>query len=216
MIVNYWLLPFALLLLWLPRQWLRPGQKVVHRPSSRNLVQPVMARDTQDASISLKSEINKARNWLDLARAAAGAGAINYACFSIELGASKSLVPKVFALKVVLLVVAVMVQSIRLGSRGRLVAPIFFVLGLSFGLIGWKPALFAFVAVWIFNRILPSAGVFLIAAASFQVGFGMLLARGLFVYQLLSAGLAILPLILSGMLKHPLVQINKPSRRRHR
>ena len=176
----------------------------------------MVARDTQDASISLKSEINKARNWLDLARAAAGAVALNYACFSVELGAAKSLAPTIFALKGILLGVAVLVQVIRLGSRGRLVAPIFFVLGLSFGLIGWKPALFAFVTVWIFNRILPSAGVFLIAAASFQVVFGMLLARGLFLYQLLSAGLAILPLILSGMLKHPLVQINKPSRRKHR
>lgn len=216
MIVNYWLLPPALLLLWLPRQWLRLGKKVVHGPPQRNPVKPVVERDAQDASISLKSEINKARNWVDFVRAAAGAVAINYACFSVELGAAKSLAPKIFALKGVLLVLAVMVQVIRLESRVRLVAPIFFVLGLSFGLIGWKPALFAFVAVWIFNRVLPSAGVFLIAAASFQVVFGMLLARGLFVYQLLSAGLAFLPLILSGMLKRPLVQLNKPSRRKQR
>jgi hypothetical protein len=215
MIVNYWLLPFALLLLWFPRQWLRLGRKVIRSSAPRNLGQPVVERDAQDASISLKSEIGKACNWVDLARAAAGAVAVNYACFAVELGAAKSIAPTVFALKCVLLVIAVLVQAIRLESRVRLVAPIFFILGLSFGLIGWQSALFAFVTVWTCNRAIPSAGVFLFAAASFQIVFGILLARELFDYQLLSAGLAILPLILSGMLKRPLVQLNKPPQRKN-
>ena len=216
MIVNYWILTIALLLLYFPRQWLRLGKKVTRSTAPRNLGQPVVERDAQDASLSLKSEIGKARNWVDLARAAAGAIAVNYACFAVELGAAKSIGPTVFALKCALLVLAVLVQAIRFESRVRLVAPIFFILGLSFGLIGWKSALFAFVAVWTCNRAIPSAGVFLLAAASFQIAFGILLAHGLFDYQLLSAGLAILPLILSGMLKRPLVQLNKPSRRKHR
>jgi len=216
MIVNYWILPFALLLLYFPRQWLRLGKKVIRSSAPRNLGQPVVERDAQDASLSLKSEISRPRNWVDLARAAAGAVAVHYACFSVEFGAAKSIAPKIFAIKCVLLVLAVLVQVIRLESRVRLVAPIFFILGLSFGLIGWQSALFAFVAVWTCNRAISSVGVFLFAAASFQIAFGILLARGLFDYQLLSAGLAILPLILSGMLKRPLVQLNKPSRRKQR
>jgi hypothetical protein len=61
-----------------------------------------------------------------------------------------------------------------------------------------------------------AAGGVLLTAASFQIAFGLLLARRLFTYQLLSASQAILPLILSGMLKRPLVQLNKPSRRNNR
>jgi hypothetical protein len=216
MLVDYWILPFALLLLWFPRQWLRLGKKVIRSSAPRTPGQPVVERDVRDASISLKSEITKARNWVDLARAAAGAVTVNYACFAVEPGAAKSVAPTVFALKGVLLLIAVLVQSIRLESRVRLMAPIFFILGLSFGLIGWQPALFAFVTVWTCNGAIPTAGVFLFAAASFQVVFGMLLARGLFTSQLLSAALAVVPLLLSGMLKRPLVRLNKSSRRNHR
>ena len=216
MIVNYWILGLALLLLWFPRQWLRLGGKVLGRNTAHQPAQPSVERDLRDASISFKSEIGKARNWVDLARAAAGAVALNSACFAVELGAAKSIAPTIFALKGVLLLIAVLVQAIRLESRVRLVAPIFFVLGLSFGLIGWQSALFAFVTVWTCNLVIPNAGVFLFAAASFQIAFGLLLARGLLTYQLLSACLAILPLILSGMLNRPLVQLNKPSGRKNR
>ena len=128
MIVNYWILPFALLLLWFPRQWLRLGKKVIRSSAPRNLGQPVVERDAQDASISLKSKISKARNWIDLARAATGALALNYACFSVELGEAKSSAYKIFALKCALLVLAVLIQTIRPKSRVRLVAPIFFIL----------------------------------------------------------------------------------------
>ena len=222
--VNYWILPFALLLLYFPRQWLRVSDKVSNRSPRVNISsrQLDLNQDVKSNSLRLITLFSKARNWIDLARAATGVLALNYACFSVELGEAKSSAYKIFALKCALLVLAVLIQTIRPKSRVRLVAPIFFILGLSFGLINWLPALFAFVAVWTCNRaipsskILPSPGVFLFTFAGFELCFGLLLARGRLDYLLLIAALAILPPLLSGMLQLPLVQINKPSRRNQR
>lgn len=211
MSVDYWILPFALLLLGFPRQWLRLGKKVIRSSAPRNPGQPVLERDAHGSLIRLKSDISKVRNWVDLARAATGAVAVNYACFAVEPGTGKSVEPKIFALKSVLLVIAVLVQSIRIESRVRLVTPLFFILGLSIGLIGLLPALFAFVTVWTFSREIPNAGGFLFAIGSLQIAFGWLLARGPFINLFLSAALAILPFLLSGMLKQPLVWLNKSS-----
>ena len=214
MLINYWILPVALLLLWFPRQWLRLGGKVIRGSAASKMDQPVVERDAQDASIKLKPEFSKVRNWVDLARAATGAVAVNYALFAVEPGSAKIVATQILALKAILLTLAVLVQTIRWERGIRLSAPVFFILGLSFGLIGWQSALFACVAVWTCNQVIPSAGVFLLVFAGFELIFGVLLAHGLSVSILLSGALTVIPMLVSGMSRRPLVQLNKSSRRR--
>ena len=214
MIVNYWLLPLALLLLWFPRQWLRLGIKVTGRSSARNLRKPAVERDAQDASLKLKEEFSKVRNWVDLARAATGALAVNFACFSLEPGTEKIWANPLFALKCSLLIVAVVIQASRFNGRLQFSAPIFFILGLSFGLIGLKAALFACVAVWTVSLAIPSPATFLMVFAGFELGFGLLLDLVLLPYILLAVGLAFIPMLLSGMMRRDLVKLKKPSRGR--
>ncbi len=214
MIVNYWILPFALLLLTFPRQWLRLGGKVIGRNAPRQSSLPAVERDARDLSLKLKAEFVKVRNWVDLARAAAGSLAINYGCFSVAPGEAKIVASQILGLKAVLLVLAVVVQTIRIEQRLQLSAPVFFILGLSFGLIGWPAALFACVAVWTFNQVIPTAAVFLAVFAGIELCFGLLLARGQYLYIILSAVLAFLPLIISGLSRRSLVRLNKSNRSR--
>ena len=212
MIVNYWILPLALLLLWFPRQWLRLGIKVTGRSTSRNLRKPEVERDAQDASLKLKEEFSKVRNWVDLARAATGALAVNYASFSLEPGSDKIWANPLFALKCSLLIVAVVIQSSRFKSRLQFSAPIFFILGLSFGIIGEKAALFACVSVWAVSLAIPSPATFLLVFAGLELGFGLLLSRDDLPYILLAVGLAFIPMLLIGMMRRDLVKLKTPSR----
>ena len=166
----------------------------------------------EDVSLKIRAEFRKVRNWVDLARAATGTVAIDYVCFAAEPEAGRSVGISILVIKFILLLVSVLAQTLRLKGRVRLVAPIFFILGLSVGLISWLPALFACVAVWTCNRVIPSAGVFLFVFAGFELGFGLLLARGKLDHLVLGGALAILPILLSAMIKQPLDQLNKTSR----
>jgi hypothetical protein len=212
MIVNYWILSSALLLLFLPRQWLRLGVKFTGRSASRNLRKPLLERDALDASLKLKEEFSKVRNWIDLARAATGALAVNYACFNLEPRAETIGDNPLFALKCSLLIVAVGVQASHFKDRLQFSAPIFFILGLSFGLIGKEAALLACVSVWTVSLAIPSPATFLLVFAGLELGFGLLFALEDYPYILLAVGLAFIPTLLSRMMRRDLVKLKKPSR----
>lgn len=212
MSVNYWLLPIALLLLWFPRQWLRFGGKVIAGP--RRTPEDKANRDLRDVSIKYADELKKPRNWVDFLRAMTGSLAVAYACFDTAAGVEKMPVVEIFTLQAAIFVIAVLIQTVRIEGKFALVAPIFFLLGLSFGVIGWKAAAFACVTVWIVNLVLPGPGAFLFVFAGLEVCFGLLLPRQASLRgAILAAALSILPVLFSALTKRRLVKMNKKTKK---
>jgi len=213
-IVHFWLLSLALVLLWFPRQWLRFGAKVVSLPSrspgDKNL------RDSNDASLHLRDELPNPRNWVDFLRALAGGIAVVLFCFERVPGAPKATATTIFIIHCVILVIALLIQTMRnFQDRVTLVAPVFFLFGLSFCLIGWQSALFACITIWVVNLLLPSAGIFLLVFAFLEVIFAKFLSHGFYAYTrtlILTAALTIIPVLLSAMMNRRLVKLNKKTR----
>lgn len=210
MIVNYWILSVALFLLWLPRQWLRFGGKVVKAGASRRRNRA--EHDPRDISVKLKEEFPKPRNWVDFLRAAAGAVAIGYVCFEKAPDAPRSVATSIFVVEGVIYVIAVLIQTIRMEGKLALTAPIFFLLGISFGIIGWKAAVFACVTIWVVNLVLPNSSVFLFVFAGMEMCFGLLLSRLDVRDAILAAALSVLPVVFSALMKRSLVRLSKKSR----
>ncbi len=89
------------------------------------------------------------QNWIDLLRAGAG----TYALLHLSMTATTKAdgVPFiVFLIKVAVLAVAVMMQTIRFGDGLNFFAPIFFLSGLTLMLPGYTEGGFAFVFGWAF------------------------------------------------------------------
>ena len=211
MLVNYWLLPFALILLWFPRQWFRNGGSVIPTPRLRR--RPAMQdHDPRDLSLRWREEFFKFRNWMDVARGAVGSWAVVSMCFDTTPDAAKSTDVLILVLKALVLVIAVIIQTTRRERREiTLVAPVFFVMGLSFGLVGTLAALFACLMVWTLNRALPSAGIFLCVFAGLQVCFGYVLASAPLPMLLLAAALGWIPVLLSAVTRRRLERIARGS-----
>jgi hypothetical protein len=206
--VNFWLLPVALLLLWFPRQWLSVGKL---NSVSRFRSQKRSRTEVRNQVWKPKAEYTKPRNWVDFFRALAGGLAVSYLCFEAIPGAAYSVAVKIFALQAAIMLLAVIIQSMRLGSKKiTLVAPVYFIAGLSFGLIGWKAAVFVCVVGLILNQLLPGPGLSLFVFGCLEVGFGMMLSRAPLRMGILAVALAMTPILLSGMTKRSLVRLNKP------
>ncbi len=221
--VHYWLLSFAVLLLWFPRQWLRFGGTILTLPSrppvDKNL------RDTKDVSLHLIDELFNLRNWIDLLRAFAGSIAVFGmrigtahipGCFERMQGAPKGTADIIFSIQCVVFLITILVQMTRnFQDRVTLVAPVFFIFGLSFGIIGPLAAVFACIAVWVVNLLLPSSGVFLLVFAVLEVLFAKFLSSGVNAYTrtlIMAVALAIMPVLLSAMFNRRLVKLNKKVR----
>ena len=165
-----------------------------------------------DASPRFSQEIIKGRNWVDFLRALAGGFALMFYSFSMGPEPTKQTYYGILALKWSICLIAMLIQTVRFeGGRIRLVAPVFFIQGLSFGLLGWKAALFSSTGVWALNLMLPSTGFFLFVLAGLQLGFGQLFGT-----NKLMLGFAVLvtmiPLILSLIMRRQLVRLNKKTK----
>lgn len=208
MIVHYWLLPFALILLWFPRQWLRNGAAVIPTPKFRRRV--VKDHDPRDLSLRWREEFFKFRNWVDVFRAMIGSWAIMAGCFDLADDAPKYIGPVILLIQAAVLLAGVVIQTMRY-ERGEftLVAPVFFVMGLGFGIVGWLAALFACVMAWTLNRALPSAGYFLCVLGGLQACFGYVLQSASPVMAVLMTGLSIIPVVLSAVTHRRLERIGR-------
>lgn len=209
MTIDFRLLPVVLILLWLPRQWLRLGTKYIPKGKSRAKDRMSDPRNPGDVSLRFREESAKIRNWIDVVRAAAGAYGVKYACFAVEPGAGKETVLQMFLLQVVILIVAVLIQTIRLEGRFSLAAPVFFVFGVSCATLGWMPTLFAVVAIWMINLVLPNPALFLVGFATLQGVFGVFLARLSNRDVALVVGVTLAPVLFSLLTKRRLIQLNK-------
>ncbi len=205
-------LGLGLTLLWFPRQWLRYGAFRRSARAARSWA-PNRDREPGDLSVWLGEETAKMRNWVDFFRALAGGAAIGGTLIPTvaALTASRSdpqALRLLFGLKVGIFLVGLMVQTIRPEERVSLFAPIFYLQGLAFGLLGYKAALLALSLAWVANAVLPSAGVLLTV-----FGFLEILA-GVFFGQpkrecLVAGGLALLPVLASVMFRRRLAQFTK-------
>jgi len=211
-IINYWILPIALVLLWLPRQWLRFGTRYIPGAQSRRPDRHANARNPGDVSLRLRQEMAKPRNWIDLVRATVGSLVIGYSALQAAPEAHPDVHTQIFMVKCIIFVVAVLIQMVRFEGRLTLAPPIFFVFGLSFGLIGWMAACFAIVAICVFNLVLPGPASFLFVFSGLQAVFGVMFARSSFRETMLAAGLSFFPVVFSLMTKRRLMQLSKKSK----
>lgn len=218
MIVDFWLLPLVVILLWLPRPWLRGRDKRASSGGERRGDRNRVAREPGDVSLHFKDEVKKPRNWLDLTRAAAGAFMLEHVCFEQAPDAASGVDTWIFLTKGAICVVAVLIQMIRLEGRLTFSAPVFFVGGLGLGILGWLPGLFAWVAIWVINLVLPGPSSFLFLFSGLLGVFGLALSSGPSRDNALAAGLSLFPVIVSLMTKRRLVQLGKRTRnsRRHK
>jgi hypothetical protein len=209
-LVNYWLLAFALILLWLPRPWLRAGASVIPTPRLRR--RAVKDHDSDDLSLRWRDEFFKFRNWIDLLRGAVGGWGVVYMCMETPDNATLRIQAWGLVLKVLVLLVAVLVQTVRRErSEFKLVAPVFFVMGLGIGLVGFLAALFAIVMAWTLNRALSSAGMFLCVFAGLLVCFAYVVNADSLAYGLIGAGLAWVPVLLSALTRRRLDRVSRAS-----
>lgn len=207
-IIDYWLLSIALLLLWFPRQWLRAGERLVELPNVRRKLSK--GRDPRDQSLPWREEVFRLRNWIDLGRALIGGIAVVHVCFEAAPDAPRTIGLVLLLTKAAILLVAILVQTIRLESgRLTLFAPVFFSCGLAIPLLGWMPAVFAFVMTWTISRALHGPGMFLFAFAGLQSVFAHLMLSASPPIILLSAGLTWTPVLVSAIFRRRLERAGK-------
>jgi hypothetical protein len=202
---------FSLVLLWLPRQWLRVGARVMpNRQRSRSTSRdsnPRHERQPGDRSIRLREELVKGRNYFDLLRGSIGSWSVMHFCFTLPpaTDAPSSDRWTQLALQTAIFVVAVLIQMIRWNGKISLFAPVFFLMGLTVGVCGWQIALFATVLVWALNVALPNPEAFLLFLASALAGFSYVFLGTITLMILLGAALVFLPVVVSLLLKERLM-----------
>ncbi len=223
MLVNLPYLLLAMLLLWFPRQWMRFGKSVAHRRRqrtegpTRREDEPWKTSEPGDPAVSMGEEFLKIRNYVDLFRATAGGWAvfggmdINPA-FAAPPNAPSALSGGVFGAQVAVVLVGLLTQALRY-ERGRLLvfAPIFYLAGLSVGLCGLKAASFAFVMIWAVNPMLKNPSRFLAAYALLLWIFGGIFKEFLDLAVIAAFVLAFLPVLLSAIVRRPLVLLSRKS-----
>jgi MFS family permease len=218
--INAQLFVLALLLLWFPRQWMRFGPQLARRRrrSSSRPQEPWVHRETGDPRVNFREEFAKFRNYIDLLRAAAGSLAllgglgIEPAIVAAEEGGRGNL--KVMAIRIGVLLIGVLVQTIRYEHRRvSYYPPVFFLAGVSVGLCGIRAAGFAFVLAWTLGSAVPSALGFLSGYAVLMVAFGTLFPQVGRLPVIASGVLAFVPVLLSLMTRRPLTILTRKASR---
>jgi hypothetical protein len=205
LIVHWPYLLMAIAMLWLPRQWLRSGARVLKKrrkpDGALERLAGMGARDPADKSVQLGREFANFRNYVDLFRALAGGFSLSQ--FAFEAGSPEAALT-FFWIQAVILLGAVLIQSIRKDARVSFFAPIFFFVGLTVGGCAHYAGLFAFVLVLAINPVIPNPRMFLTAYSLLLLPVGLLLGAE---WKLLSVmvSLILLPPLMSLLSKRPLV-----------
>jgi hypothetical protein len=112
----------------------------------------------------------------------------------------------VLGLKCLITLVAVVIQSIRYQKvKVSFFPPIFFLGGLAVGTVGYQAAGFAFIGIWAVNAGISNAQGFLFVFALLLLGFGMLFNGWRSIPSAAMALAAFLPVLLSLMVRRPLM-----------
>jgi hypothetical protein len=196
---NLIFLVFALVLLLIPRSWLRLGARVTPKPP-RKYNQAKVERDPYDHTVKPEAEAMKPRNWLDLFRGMVGAGVLFYVAED-KAGSAGLVATPYFGWAIALLVIAVVSQMIRLQGRLGLFAPIFFLQGVNLGINGAVVGLIVMLGSWALSPVLPSAGALLFVQGATALILCFLLNDATPAYGLVVAGLCWVPVLVSILMR---------------
>lgn len=214
MIVQFPLLVAGLVLLWFPRGWMRRGAALLRRRrrgDASRIVEPWRERESGDPRISFQVEFGKLRNYLDLLRGAAGSlmlfGGMGLTpAIQAEPAAGRTTISQVLAVRALILVVGLLIQTIHYRKRKlTFYPPIFYLAGLSVALCDIRGAAFAFMMIWAINAALANAQAFLSVYALLMIAFGYFFAWRGDLRAILAGGLCFLPVLLSLLAKRPLL-----------
>jgi len=207
----------ALLLLWIPRQWLRAGGALFKRSRKHGRVRRdrEAEREPGDNAIYFRDEFMKIRNYVDFFRAGIGGLAIvglwsaNIApALDAPADATDWRIALIRYTGVLIMLVGVLIQSFRSEKRSAMFPPIFYLSGLTFGTCGVTVAALAVVLTWVLNTTLSGPVAFLSLYALLVAVFGAFLNDDL--QQVgISAGLVFLPVLISLLAKKRLVHFSK-------
>lgn len=221
MSINYPFLILAVVLLWMPRQWLREGRKaaralgLARRQRKREFVR---IRESGDNRVNFFEEFSKPRNYIDFLRALAGglvlignpewgiSSCFGYTDdFSEQSGSSF-----LFEIQIAVIAVGAIRQFLRIEGRVTFYAPLFYFAGLAFAMCGFGAGFFGFLLVWTFNSALPIPPVgFLSVYAMILLLLGMLFQGISNQYVYAASIIFILPVVVSLMSRRSLALFNK-------
>ena len=215
MLRDVLILLIGLGLLWTPRSWLRLGAPRKTRKKIAFTGGPVKDRLPGDHSIWIEKEFKRRQNWIDFGRAIGGSfavvGSVPIVVEAMITVPSISSTQLAFSIQGVIFLAAVVIQMVRIEERMTLFPPIFFVMGLSFAVVGWKAGTIGFAAIWAINLVLPNPVVFLTT-----YGSGMVILSIFFGANpkaaVLTAALAIMPPLVAVLLKRRLAQFRKKTK----
>ncbi|MDB6115540.1 MAG: hypothetical protein JWQ62_2485 [Lacunisphaera sp.] len=210
--INWPYLLIAAALLWFPRQWLRTGKTVLRKrrkpDGALERLAGVGARDPEDRSVQPSREFANFRNYVDLFRALAGGYCLTQFAFP---AAGEGAADTAFIVEALVLLVAVMIQTVRFDGRLSFYAAIFFFMGLNVGASAHYSSLFAFALVLAINPIIPNPRMFLTTYGLLMLPFGILLGTDLRLLAV-GAGLVLLPPLLSLLTKRPVVIFSRKAK----
>ena len=221
--ISWPYLLIAIAMLWFPRQWLRSGKSLLKRrrkpEGTLERLAGMGARDPEDHSVQLSREFTNFRNYVDLFRAFAGGYCLTQFAFTT---ADARAALTALIIKALVLLVAVLIQSVRNADRLSFFAAIFYLLGLTAGTcgtssasapftIGHSTGLFAFALVLAINPVIPNPRMFLTAFGLLLLPFGIFFGADL---PLLTVNvlLVLLPPLLSLLTRRPVVIFSRKAR----
>jgi len=219
--INYLYLILAIILLWMPRHWLRGGRKAARklglsrRSRKRDFVR---IRESGDNRVNVTEEFGKVRNYVDFFRSMTGGllliGNPDLGVSSCFVGSEEIVVAQlgsfVFEIQILIIAIGVIRQFVRFEGRVSFFAPLFYFAGLALALCGIGAGFFAFLLVWTLNSAIPVPPVgFLSVYAIFLWLLGMLFQGIGNYYVYVAAILYVLPVVVSLMARRSLALYNK-------
>ncbi len=167
----------------------------------RRINQPKVERDPYERGVKVLVEATKSRNWVDLFRGAVGAYGVTATAINPPADAVGAHAPTLF-LQAAILVVAALIQMVRLEGRFSLFAPIFFLQGIAFGVGGPLVGFLAMIGRWGLSPILPGPGAVLFVQGGLALILGFLLHPDRTPhFSLIMAGVTWLPVLISVLLQ---------------
>ncbi|WP_438482836.1 hypothetical protein [Oleiharenicola lentus] len=202
----------AIALLWMPRQWLRTGKRVLKRrrkpDGALEELAGMGARNPEDRSVHPAKEFKNFRNYVDMLRGVVGGYClVEFGVFATKPEGSFP----VYAIIAAILFVGVLIQSLRFDARISFFAAVFYMAGLSVGSTEHYSSLFAFALVLAVNPIIANPRMFMVAYGVFLLVFGTVFADSQ-VILCINVFLFLLIPVLSLLTKRPVVIFSRKSK----
>jgi hypothetical protein len=209
----------ALLLLWLPRGWLRRGVVLWRARRARSSTHSWTHAPADGTTLTPGYEFMKVRNYVDLLRAGVATIAL---VGSNGVPAAVTLAPGetqgatlVLGIRAAILLIAVLIQTVR-WNHGRLAlaAPVFFIGGLAAGVQEPLAGLGAFAIAWALVPVFPFAPSFLAVLGAVFAALNTFLV-GVNLLVLATTAIFLVPVLVSLLARKPLLVYSRRSGGNH-